>query len=253
MRFGSRDAAVVGGSREIGRACSLRLASEGANVVVIDHDAEEVERTRIEIQELGVAALGITSDLSNPAGAQIAADQCAELGWCVDVLVNVHMETDWMPIESGDLEQWEKTFRVNATGPYAWTRAFLPQLKQSGRGSIVHLGSVDGLFGNPRVPAYSASKAALIPMTHIMAHEFGKYPVRVNTVGRVATSLRKQLPSDPPGYVERLVSSSALGRLGKPEETAAAVAFLASDEASYITGTMLVVDGGRSALTGGTY
>jgi NAD(P)-dependent dehydrogenase (short-subunit alcohol dehydrogenase family) len=214
-----------------------------------------VAATCREIEDLGGKAFGFAADLADPREATRVAVACAERGLQVDVLVNFQMETLWSSVEDGDLALWERTLRVNLTGPYAWTQAFLPQLRRSGRGAVVQIGSVDGLFGNPRVPAYSASKGGLVPLTHVMAHEFAKYPVRVNLVCRVATTASKHRiggPRNADGYLEQLVEATPLRRLGEPEETAAAVAFLASPEASYITGAVLVVDGGRTILTAGT-
>jgi NAD(P)-dependent dehydrogenase (short-subunit alcohol dehydrogenase family) len=255
MRFSGRDAAVVGGGEDIARSSALRLAAEGAAVVVIDADANAVAATVQDIEELGGKAFGFDVDLAEPAEARRVAGACAERGLRIDVLVNSQMETVWASVEDGDVERWERTLRVNLTGPYVWTQAFLPQLKQSGAGAVVHIGSVDGLFGNPRVPAYSASKGGLVPLTHVMAHEFAQYPVRVNLVCRVASTASQHRiggGTDSGAYLEQLVQATALRRLGRPEETAAAVVFLASAEASYITGATLVVDGGRTVLTAGT-
>jgi NAD(P)-dependent dehydrogenase (short-subunit alcohol dehydrogenase family) len=254
-RFLGRQAAVVGGAEDVGRASALRFAAEGADVLVIDADAAAVRDTVREIASLGVRAEGLAVDLAEPEAAGPAARRCAQDGWQVDVLVNCQMETPWFSVEDGDLPRWERAVRVNLTGPYAWTKAFLPQLKGSGRGAVVHVGSVDGTFGNPRVPAYSASKGGLVPLTHVMAHEFARFPIRVNLVCRVATTASEHRSGGSAAaadYLRRLAAATALRRLGRPEETAAAVAFLACDESSYITGAVLVVDGGRTVITAGT-
>jgi meso-butanediol dehydrogenase / (S,S)-butanediol dehydrogenase / diacetyl reductase len=169
--------------------------------------------------------------------------------------VNSQNQVPWSSIEHGDLAQWEDALRVNLTGPYVWTQAFLPQLKASGHGSVVNIGSVDGIFGNPHIPGYSVSKGGLVPLTHVMSYELAGYGIRVNLIGRVATTggrSRIEGHADVDAYLQRLVDVTPLGRLGSPEETAAAVAFLSSQEASYITGATLIVDGGRTAVTHGT-
>lgn len=119
-------------------------------------------------------------------------------------------------------------------------------LKSSGSSAVVHIGSVDGFLGNAAVPSYSASKGGLIPLTHIMADEFAPYGIGVNCVARAATA------GGPVPHDAELVAATPLGRIAEPAEVASAVRFLASAEASYITGTVLTVDGGRTAITPGT-
>ena len=254
MRFTGQCAAVVGGGEEIGLATVRRLASEGADVVVIDADSGLVEGACRDAEGSGARALAFTVSLGDPSAAGRVAVACAEQGVQVDVLVNSQNQVPWSSIEHGDLAQWEEALRVNLTGPYVWTQAFLPQLKVSGHGSVVNIGSVDGIFGNPNIPGYSVSKGGLVPLTHVMSYELASYGVRVNLIGRVATTggrSRIEGHVDVDAYLQKLVDATPLGRLGSPEETAAAVAFLSSREASYITGATLVVDGGRTAVTNG--
>jgi NAD(P)-dependent dehydrogenase (short-subunit alcohol dehydrogenase family) len=225
-RFASRTAVVVGAGNEIGAACARRLDDEGAVVV------------RVEDEAVDEAALAD------------ARTWCEQSDNAVDVLVNCHMALDWRSIEESDLAAWMETFRTNLLGPVACSKAFLPLLRQSGRGAIVHIGSIDGVLGNPRVPSYSASKGALVPLTHVMAHEFAPYGIRVNCVARAAVEGHPAAP--PSDQLALVLQATPLGRAAKVEEVAAAVAFLASDDASYITGTILRVDGGRAGLTPGT-
>jgi NAD(P)-dependent dehydrogenase (short-subunit alcohol dehydrogenase family) len=254
MRFTGSCAAVVGGADDIGKASALRFAAEGADVIIIDEDNEAVRRTCSEAEALGARAMGFDVDFSAAGDPAVIAARCADNGFVVDVLVNAQNLITWESIENGDQSIWQRTLQVNLTGPYLWTRAFLPQLKQSGHGSVVNLGSVDGLFGNPSVPGYSSSKGGLLALTHVMSAEFAKYGIRVNLVCRVATTafLRRVAGDiDISRYEEQLASVTPLGRLGTPEESAAAVAFLSSSDASYVTGASLVVDGGRTAVTQG--
>jgi NAD(P)-dependent dehydrogenase (short-subunit alcohol dehydrogenase family) len=254
-RFLGRQVAVVGGTEETGRASALRFAAEGADVLVVGTAAAAVRDAVREVASLGVRAGGLTADLAEPEAAAPAARRCGQDGWQVGVLVNCQAETPWPAREEGLLPRWERAIRVSLTGPYAWTKAFLPQLKRSGRGAVVHVSSVDAAFGDPRVPACSAAHGGLVPLTHVMAHEFARFAIRVNLVCRVTTTASRGRADGAPAVADslrRLAATTALKRLGTPQETAAAVAFLASDEASYITGAVLVADGGRTTLTPGT-
>jgi NAD(P)-dependent dehydrogenase (short-subunit alcohol dehydrogenase family) len=225
-RFVSRTAVVVGTGNEIGAACAQRLDDEGAIVVRVEGD--------------------VVDD-----GALVGArTQCEQSGTAVDVLVNCHMALDWRSVEDSDVTAWMEVCKTNLVGPVVCSKAFLPLLRRSGRSAIVHLGSIDGLLGNPRVPSYSASKGGLVALTHVMAHEFAPYGIRVNCVARAAVDGHPAAP--PSDQLARVLQATPLGRAARVEEIAAAVAFLASDDASYITGTVLRVDGGRAGLTPGT-
>jgi NAD(P)-dependent dehydrogenase (short-subunit alcohol dehydrogenase family) len=223
-RFSGRSAVVIGVGNPVGQACADRLAAEGAAVVRVDE-------ATCDIADAGsIAAIAETS------------------GPRLDVLVNCHFALDWSTIEGSDLAHWERSIRVNLLGPLVCTKTFLPSLRAAGSASVVHLGSIDGTLGNPAVPAYSTAKGGLVPLTHVMAHEFARYGIRINCVARAAVAGH---PATPPAGAA-LLRATPLGRAAEPAEVADAVAFLASDDAAYVTGTVLTVDGGRSGLTPGT-
>jgi NAD(P)-dependent dehydrogenase (short-subunit alcohol dehydrogenase family) len=222
-RLSGRTAVVVGVGNPLGRACAERLEADGACVVEIDESI---------------------CDIAAEASMAPFLGRC---GPRAHVLVNCHFEVDWTTVEDSDYAAWERSVRINLLGPFVCTKLFLPLLRAAGSASVVHLGSIDGTLGNPRVPAYSAAKGGLVPLTHVMAHEFARYGIRVNCVARAAVAGH---PSGP--VPDALLRATPLGRAAEPEEVAAAVAFLASDDSTYITGTVLTVDGGRSGVTPGT-
>lgn len=219
-----RTAVVVGVGNPLGRACAERLEADGAFVVGIDES----------ICDIAVEAS--------------IAPFLARCGPRVHVLVNCHFDVQWTTVEDSDYAAWERSVRINLLGPLLCTKLFLPLLRAAGSASIVHLGSIDGTLGNPRVPAYSAAKGGLVPLTHVMAHELAKYGIRVNCVARAAVAGH---PSGP--VPEALLRATPLGRAAEPREIASVVAFLASADSTYITGAVLTVDGGRSGVTPGTY
>ncbi len=248
-RFQGHTAVVVGAGRSIGRATAIRLAREGATLIAIDAPDEPLMETAALVEAEGCSVETHVVPLDDPhallgLGATLAHHER------IDVLVSYQMDFDFAGIETCDLDNWERVIRVTLTGPLAVTKALLPALRRAPAGAVVLVGSVDGIFGNPFVPSYSAGKGGLLALTHVMAHELAHDGIRVNYVARVASSdLDRPIP---PEYQQQLIAATPLARFGDPDETAAAIAFLASDDASYITGATLKVDGGRTTITHGT-
>jgi NAD(P)-dependent dehydrogenase (short-subunit alcohol dehydrogenase family) len=228
-RLDGRRAVVVGSSSDIGRACVARLASEGADV--LDRHAD-------------------------PASEDDARSVAQACGDGLDILVYSAAAMDFWDEGEDTLADWERVVRVNLLGPVAYTKALLPLLRRSKAGAVVYLGSIDGIFGNPRFPAYSASKGGLVPLTHVMAHTCA--PVRVNCVATGAISQTGPGDLQPPWLSDLFTESSPvleqtpLARYARPEDVASVVAFLVCDDAAYVTGAVLPVDGGRTAFTPGT-
>lgn len=248
-----RRAVIVGTGpidQGIGRACALRFALEGADIIAVDPSEQDNRKTCADIVAAGGKAIPFTSDLADEARLTEIAKQCAERWDKVDILVNFAGIVDLASVEECSVQSWERVIRIDLTGPLICAKAFLPLLKKSGKGSIIHIGSVDGILGNPRIPSYSAAKGGLIPLTHIMAHEFAKYNIRVNCLARAMVD--SQGPQAASEYFKQLARATPLGRPGKVDEIAAVALFFASDESSYVTGAVLPVDGGRTGITPAT-
>ena len=249
-RFDGLTVVVAGGGNQLGQACAQHFGRDGAHVVVIDSDDAEVEATCALITDAGGTATPIVAAVDDLDALRAAAARSVEFGDRVDVLVNAQNVLHWTSIEDSSVAQWDEALRTNLLGPILSTKAFLGLLKKAAHGAIVHIGSVDGTLGNARVPTYSVTKGGLVPLTHVMADELAAFGIRVNCVARAAVA------ADPPtaaiaAQISRTIEATPLRRAAQPDEVAAAVAFLAGADASYMTGTVLVVDGGRSGLTPG--
>jgi gluconate 5-dehydrogenase len=244
-RFDGRVCIVTGGGRGIGRGIALGLAAEGASVGV-------VARTRAQCEAvagaIGDQALPVPADATDHEACERAVAQVTERFGRVSVLVNAAgVSPVRQRAELHDVEAWRRILEVNLTGAYLMTRAASTGLLDGG-GSVVMVSSVTGATSSPRLAAYGASKAGLTQLTRTLAREWADRGVRVNAVspGYVETEMTEGLLG-----VERLrneiVASTPLGRIGRIEEVVAPALFLASEEASYITGAELLVDGGMAS------
>jgi NAD(P)-dependent dehydrogenase (short-subunit alcohol dehydrogenase family) len=253
MGFEGTVAVVVGSGRAIGRACALEFAKCGALVVAVDNVESDNQDTCEEIRSQGGRSENqIVSSLSNEADMAAVVASCGKLNLPIKVLVNAQTETDVSSIENSTIESWRRIFDSVVFSPVLWSKGFLPSLKKASGAAVVHVGSIDGIFGNPGLPAYSAAKGSIIPLTHVMAYEFGPYRIRVNCVARGSIEGAGTSQPPPAAYHDKVISATPLKRRGRTAEVAAAVRFLASDDASFISGTVLVVDGGRTGYTPAT-
>ena len=250
MRFDGETVFVTGGGSGIGRETAMRCAEEGADVVVADVDREAVEETTDAIGEAGGKASSYELDVRDAEALAEAIDTTAEKGG-IDVLVNnagiSHPRSD---MEDVDIEVRDRVIDINTKGVWNGCRAAIPHLKDQGSGAIVNTASLAGLIGMPGGAAYSLSKGAVVNFTRAIAAELGSHGVRANAVcpGVVETPLvtDDRDPEEWPDLRDRMAEAYPLGRLGRPEDVANAVRFLASEEAAWITGHALVVDGGYS-------
>lgn len=229
MRLQGRRALVLGVGSRIGEACARAFAAEGAEVLSLDPDPGE-------------------------AGARAVAADCAARWSAIDVFMPCQAAMD-PPGGAAGLDAWRAVLEVNLLGPVSQVEALLPLLTASGSASVVLLGSIDGLLANPNVPAYSVSKAALGGLTRALAARHGAAAIRFNCIatgGIYQTPTASTISASPAADPDLLLRTTPLHRLPTPEEVAAAAVFFASPESAYVTGSVLVVDGGRISTTPGT-
>lgn len=249
-RYAGKVALITGGGRGIGRATARRLASEGASVAILDRDGKAAQEAADAIGETGARALALEADITDSAAVAATLEQALAAFERIDVLVNNAARALKPNLAQTGPEDWRSELDGTLTGAFLVTRAVLVPMLQQGRGAIVNIGSVNGLLalGNP---AYSAAKAGLLSFTQSLATEYGRKGIRANmvspgTIRTASPSWQKRLARDPQVF-EKLARWYPVGRVGEPADIAAAVAFLAADEAAFVNGANLVVDGGLTA------
>lgn len=244
LRLDGRRALVTGASRGIGRAVAQALAAAGASVAINYARSEgEAEETAALVREHGVEALVLRADVADTAAVDAMFAALAERWQGVDIVVNNAAVTRDGFVMLLPLDAWDEVMAANLRGAFWCARASLRAMIRRRWGRIINVVSPAALFGKEGAAAYAASKGGLVSFTKTLAREVGRYGITVNAVcpGLIETRMIANLP---PAERERFTAQIALGRFGQPDEVAQAIRFLASPAAAYVTGTMLVVDGG---------
>ena len=244
MKLKGRVAIVTGGARGIGKAIALGFLREGAKVAIIDFDKERLEILKKEIEKTKREAIAISCDISKSSEVNGMVSQVQKSFGRIDILVNNAGIIRRGTIETVTEEDWDRVIEVNLKGTFNCCKAVAGIMKQQGYGKIVNVSSIAGKMGDiTSAPGYGSSKAGVDALTKTLARQLAPYGINVNGVSphAIETEMSAQWSEE---RRKEIIASIPLGRLGKPEDVAEAVLFLVSDEASFITGEILDVNGG---------
>ena len=247
-------AVVTGAGSGIGRAIAAGYAREGARVVALDINDKSAAETAREIRDAGGKADSFALDVTKRDACVAMAKQVADKVGQVTILVNnagIARRNGMLGADAAVIDDWESIIAINLTGVFNVTHAFLSALRTS-KGRIVNIGSIQSFvhLRTPSSPAYTASKHGVLGFTKALAAELGKHGVRVNAIGPglIETPLNAAVRANDPGLVKIFMDHTPLGRAGKPEDIVGPAVFLASDMSAYVTGTIVMVDGGYRTI-----
>lgn len=254
--FAGRAVLVTGGALGIGNGIARAFAREGAAVAIADIDAPAAEALAVELRSAGGQAVAVVGDVSQSSHAERLVDQTIAALGRLDVLVNNAgiAPLDWyLRVEDMPEEVWDRIIGVNLKGTFLMSKYALPHIRRAGGGVVVNMASVQGLQSMQKVPAYAASKGGMLSLTRNMALDYAADGIRVVAIcpgtidSEMVRTLARAEPGDDEANLLRYGRVHPIGRLGRPEDVAEAVIFLASERASFITGEYLCVDGGLMA------
>ncbi|MFM2416844.1 MAG: hypothetical protein RL385_1567 [Pseudomonadota bacterium] len=241
---------ITGGGAGIGRATALAFAAEGASLAVADIREEAARAVCEELRAAGAKAIAITVDVSKDAQVSAMVNQVVEHFGRLDVAFNnAAIEVEHEPLAKTSEEMFDRLMSVNVKGVWLCMKYEIQQMLKQGGGAIVNTSSIGGLIAAPRQPIYGATKHAVLGLTKSAAVEYGRKGIRVNAVcpGVIRTEMTERALALEPRRAEHLVPGHPIGRIGEAEDIARAVVFLASDDASFMLGHALTVDGGFTA------
>jgi 3-oxoacyl-[acyl-carrier protein] reductase len=249
MRLEGKVAIVTGGGKGIGKAYTKGLASEGAKVVMAEIDAAAAARTEEEFRSQDLDVTAIPTDVTDEASVNKMVEQTVAKYGRIDILVNnaayfaaLPNHDSWLEI---DVREWDQVMAVNLRGVFLCAKAVAPHMQAQGSGSIINVASSTFLNGGQTSVHYTASKAGVMGFTRGLARNMGQYGVRANSIAPGATLSETVLENRDPSVFDRLVAMRSMKRNEKPEDLVGTIVFLASDDSAFITGQMLVVDGGK--------
>ncbi len=243
MRLKDKVALITGGARGIGRAIGLTFAREGADIAVADVNLEIAQQTVLEIQNLGRKAMALEMDVTNYEKVEEGVNKILDKMGKVDILVNnAGITKDNLLLRMSQAD-WDAVINVNLKGTFNCIKAVSKPMIKQRSGRIISIASIIGLMGNPGQANYAASKAGIIALTKTVAKELASRNVNANAVapGFIQTEMTAKLPED---VKKKMLEAIPLAKLGTPQDVANICLFLASDEASYITGQVITIDGG---------
>ncbi|MCK6615890.1 MAG: 3-oxoacyl-ACP reductase FabG [Ignavibacteriales bacterium] len=243
MRLQGKTAIITGAARGIGKTTAELFASEGAAVILWDRDAEAGKAAELSLKEKGFTAEFMQIDVTSLESVTAAAGAVRQKFGKIDILINNAGITKDATLVKMTEEQWQSVLNVNLTGVFNCTKAVTPHLIENGYGRIINTSSVVGIYGNFGQTNYVATKSGIIGMSKVWARELGKKGITVNVVapGFIATEMVNSVPEK---VLQMMREKTPVGRLGDPIDIAKAYLFLASDDASYVNGAVLSVDGG---------
>jgi 3-oxoacyl-[acyl-carrier protein] reductase len=250
-RFKDQVALVVGAAHGIGKAIAVRLGREGADVVIADVDAEAMETTVQEMQREGSQCKGVICDVRDQAQVEAAVKQVLDWRGRIDILMYIAGIAAAVPFVELDVATWDNTLNVNLRGAFLTAKAVVPHMVARRKGKLVFMASTNSWDAEAQLAHYNVTKSGVFLLAKTLAREFGKFGINSNAVGPgpIRTRLTGPILNDPV-YQQKYHPETGvipLGRMGTPEEVAGPALFLASDDAAYVSGVLLFVDGGQLA------